>query len=75
MILNVTGEYRGNSQKKSQNGNIYTFINIEDEFGEGCKFSCDNNVDLQALTKGDKVTFQLEYNLQYKSLKVVGYEI
>lgn len=75
MILKVQGEYRGFTSKKSDNGNVYTFVNIEDENGEGCKFSCDKKVELDALTKGDKLTFLLEYNTIYKSLKLIGYEV
>lgn len=75
MILKVQGEYRGFTSKKSDNGNVYTFVNIEDEYGEGCKISCDKNVNLDELQKGDKLTFLLEYNTIYKSLKFVGYEV
>lgn len=75
MILQCFCEFRGSSSKvNSKTGNTYYYVNLEDETGEGWKFNCSDDVELKQLKKGDKATFLIDYDVTYKSLKVVGFK-
>lgn len=73
MILKNVYEFRGSATKTNDNG-IYYYVNLEQDDGESCKFSCSDKIDLSQFKKGDRVNTIVEYSNIYKSLKVVSLE-
>lgn len=63
-------EFRGKSSRKDNKGNCYFYINLEDENGESSKFQTLNELNLNDLKKGDKVTVKFDLNIKFGSLKV-----
>lgn len=73
MLFQSKLEFRGSSERKDDKGNTYRFVNLEDEFGESCKFIVDSNsvFDLSKFKKGDLVMATLNYSSKYGSFKVL----
>ena len=73
MLLNCKCEFRGYSSKQNEKG-IYSYVNLEDTKGDACKFPLDNGLIevCSHLSKGDNVNVILDYNITYKSLKVIN---
>lgn len=74
MELKTTCEFRGCSSRKDDKGNIYNYVNFEDEKGEASKFSVDSNYlfDSKQFKKGDKCNVTFDLSVKYGSLKVIN---
>lgn len=77
MILKCDCEFRGYSVKTNEKGKYY-YITIEsaDGDGEAVKFSSVQFDDkyISSFKKGDFVSVYIDFNVQYKSLKIVEIE-
>ena len=73
MLLNCKCEFRGFNSKITEKG-TFSSVNLEDSKGDACKFPLDNGLVevCHHLSKGDIVDALLDYNITYKSLKVVN---
>lgn len=77
MILKCDSEFRGYSVKTNDKGS-YFYISIEsaEEDGEAVKFPSVKFDDkyISNFKKGDLVSVYIDYNVQYKSMKIVEIE-
>lgn len=54
-----------------KDGKVFKHVNFEDENGTGAQFNCSDDIDLKVFKKNDNVRCIVDYNVQYKTLKVV----
>lgn len=75
MLFNCNCEFRGKTIKTNEKGNYYyvSLASVDDESGEALKLQSEDFTGfIKDIKKGDIVTAYIDYNLTYKSLKLVN---